>query len=607
MGPIILERELYLNVPREQLWQVVRDTDRLNRALGLPPVTYHVLPRSEGGVEIEGEFQLGGKRIRWLEQPFEWVEGRRHFVVRSYRNGPLREFRGGLALADFNGGTRVTLRAELHPRGLLGWVLARFRAPGLARGFEQLCRAVELQVLSEQPVVLPGEAPENGEEIRRQIARVLSSPEARGLLSPDDALTLLLREHLATAPDRDVARIRPLSLARHWDRPGMEVVRLCLKATRAGLLELTWDVICPGCRGTKQRATSLAALAGESHCETCQIRFDLNFDQAVEASFRPHPNVRKVEENRFCAFGPGNTPHVLAQLRLEPGGRLEETVPLPQGRYRLRSPEAPAATWVDAGEDGPAAALFRIRPEGTETDAPRLAAGAVAVTVENALPSPARLLLERAEWAQDAATAALVSTVQEFRDLFSAEALSPQTQLSIGSLSFLFTDLKGSTTLYAELGDARAYALVRDHFTFLREAVWRFEGAIVKTIGDAIMAVFYDPHHAVACALAVQKGVAEFNRSHPPGSVVVKMGIHTGACLAVRLNDALDYFGSTVNMASRVQGLSEGGDIVVTEAVVRDVAVSALLEQEQPAVEELNVELKGMGCCFALRRLRPKN
>jgi class 3 adenylate cyclase len=66
----------------------------------------------------------------------------------------------------------------------------------------------------------------------------------------------------------------------------------------------------------------------------------------------------------------------------------------------------------------------------------------------------------------------------------------------------------------------------------------------------------------------------------------------------------LDYFGSTVNMASRVQGLSDGGDVVITEAVARDVAVAALLEQERPAVEELNVELKGMGCCFALRRLR---
>ncbi len=615
MKPVILEREFYLKVPRGQLWLVLGDTDRLNRAQGLPPVTYHVLPRTDGSLEVEGEFRLAGMRIRWVEYPFEWVEDRRHFVVRRYRNGPLREFRGGLTLADSNGGTQVTLRAELHPRNALVWLAARLVAPRLGRGFERLCRAAETQVLAEQPVVLPGEAPENGEKIRRQLARVLHAQAAAGVLRQDDPLLALLTGYLATAPDRDVARIRPFALARRWNRPGMDVLCLCLRATRAGLLELTWDVICPGCRGAKERFTSLSGLSAEGHCDTCQIRFDLNFDQAVEVSFRPHPQIRKVEEHRFCAFGPGNTPHVLAQLRLEAGGRVEETLALPEGRYRLRSPEAPAATWVDAVEEGAGAAaagvplsrsaVFRICPEGTETSAPRLAAGRAAVTAENTLPKPARLILERAEWAQDAATAAVVSAVQEFRDLFSTEALSPDTQLRISSLTFLFTDLKGSTALYAELGDARAYALVRDHFTFLTEAVRRFEGAIVKTIGDAIMAVFQDAHHAVACAVAVQKDVVEFNRSHPPGSLVVKMGVHSGPCLAVRLNDLLDYFGSTVNLASRVQHLSEGGDILITEAVGRDAAVGALLEEERLAAEELSVELKGLGCCFVVWRLWP--
>ena len=491
MKPAILERQLDLCVPREQLWPVLRDTDRLNRAQGLPPIAYHVLPGSDGSVEIEGEFQFAGWRIRWVEHPFEWVEGQRHFVVRSYRNGPLREFRGGLALAGTESGTRLTVRAELHPRNRLGWMIAKMGAP-------------------------------------LQAAQALRSQAGSGILSSDDPLLVLLTEYLSTASDRDAARIRPPALAREWNRPGMDVLRSCLRATRAGLLELTWAVICPACRGTKQRVTSLEGLKAEGHCDSCQIRFDLNFDRAVEVSFRPHSRIRKVEEHRFCAYGPGNTPHVLIQLRLEPGGRLREVLLLPKGRYRLRSPEARAATWVEAGREGAPAAVFRIRAEGTETDAPRLAPGAVAVTVENTLPGPARLLLERAEWAQDAATADLVSTVQEFRDLFSTEALSPGTQMSIASLTFLFTDLKGSTSLYTELGDGRAYALVRDHFAFLGEMVRRFEGAIIKTIGDSIMAVFYDPGKAVACGLSVQRNVAEFNRSHSSGPVVLKMGIHNG-------------------------------------------------------------------------------
>ncbi len=597
MRPIILDRQFELAVPRERLWPVLGDTDRLNRAQGLPPVTYHVLPRAQGGIDIEGEARVGIIRLRWLEHPFEWIEGRKHWVVREYRRGPLREMRGGITLEDTEAGTRVQVRAELYPRGVLGWLVARVAAPRLGRDFEALCRAAARQIKAEQPVTLPGEAPADGDQIRARAIRVLAR---QALLAADDPLVLRLIEFLAAAPDREVTRIRPLALARAWNAPGMDVLRTCLRATRAGLLELTWDVICPGCRGAKERATTLTALKTEGHCDTCQIRFDVNFDQAVEVSFRAHPQVRKAEDIRFCAFGPSNTPHVLAQIMLDAGARTEETLTLPEGRYRLRSPEVPAATWVDAVEEGgAAAALFRLGAEGTATDSPLLARGVVTVTAENSTAAPGRLLLERADWAQDVATAAMVTTVQEFRDLFATEALSPETQLTIGSLTFLFTDLKGSTAMYTEMGDARAYALVRDHFGFLTDSVRRHEGAIVKTIGDAIMAVFQDPLHAVRCALDVQKRVPEF----APG-VVIKMGLHTGACLAARLNDMLDYFGTTVNLSARVQHLSEGGDIVLTEAIARDVAVAALIEQEAPSIEEFTCELKGLDGRFRVCRLR---
>jgi len=469
--------------------------------------------------------------------------------------------------------------------------------PKLIRDFQAVCRAAERQIKAEQPVTLPGEAPPDGDEIRSRSMRVLAR---QALLAADDPLALRLIEFLATAADREVTRIRPLALARLWNSTGMDALRMCLRATRAGLLELTWDVICPGCRGAKERATTLAELKTEGHCDTCQIRFDLNFDQAVEVSFRVHPQVRKADDIRFCAFGPSNTPHVLAQIMLQAGARAQETLTLPEGRYRLRSPETAAATWVDAVEEGGAeAAVFRVSAEGTATDAPLLARGAVAITAENTTAAPARLLLERAEWAQDVATAAMVTTVQEFRDLFATEALSPETQLTIGSLTFLFTDLKGSTAMYTEMGDARAYALVRDHFGFLTEAVRKHEGAVVKTIGDAIMAVFQDPLHAMGCALDVQKSAPEF----APG-VVIKMGLHTGACLAARLNDMLDYFGTTVNLCARVQHLSEGGDIMLTESIARDVAVAALIEQEATSIEEFTCELKGLDGKFRVCRLR---
>ena len=92
------------------------------------------------------------------------------------------------------------------------------------------------------------------------------------------------------------------------------------------------------------------------------------------------------------------------------------------------------------------------------------------------------------------------------------------------------------------------------------------DGAVVKTIGDAVMASFGDPANAVKAALAMQARIADHE-------LVLKLGVHVGPSVVVNLNDRLDYFGSTVNMAARLQGQSQGGDIVLSRAVADDPAV----------------------------------
>jgi class 3 adenylate cyclase len=144
----------------------------------------------------------------------------------------------------------------------------------------------------------------------------------------------------------------------------------------------------------------------------------------------------------------------------------------------------------------------------------------------------------------------------------------------------MFTDLKGSTALYERIGDAAAYHLVRDHFAFLAEQVRVHEGAIVKTIGDAVMAAFADPVDAVKAALAIQGRVARFNADHAVKggvAIAIKLGLHKGPCIAVTLNERLDYFGGTVNMAARLQGRSVGGDIILSDALMVEPEVKALL------------------------------
>jgi class 3 adenylate cyclase len=182
---------------------------------------------------------------------------------------------------------------------------------------------------------------------------------------------------------------------------------------------------------------------------------------------------------------------------------------------------------------------------------------------------------ERTAWIDQAATAAEVTALQVFRDLFSNEALRPGEQISVGSLTVLFTDLKDSTRLYREIGDASAFGSVMNHFDILRQSIADEEGALVKTIGDAVMAVFRRPAGAMRAIFKAQKRLA-----NPPAGMrplKLKVGIHAGPSIAVTLNERLDYFGCTVNLAARLEGLSTGEDVVISSTVYADPEVAELL------------------------------
>jgi hypothetical protein len=119
--------------------------------------------------------------------------------------------------------------------------------------------------------------------------------------------------------------------------------------------------------------------------------------------------------------------------------------------------------------------------------------------------------------------------------------------------------------------------IVQQHFDRLRAATVRHGGAVVKTIGDAVMATYPDAALAVGAALDMHQTIERFNADQPERSVALKIGIHHGAAIAVTLNNELDYFGQTVNIASRVQEMADAGEIWVTEDVWRYPGAQALL------------------------------
>ena len=183
-------------------------------------------------------------------------------------------------------------------------------------------------------------------------------------------------------------------------------------------------------------------------------------------------------------------------------------------------------------------------------------------------------------------------TSQTFRSLFRSEVVGGAQGLAIRDIALLFTDIRGSTALYQRIGDLNAFQLVQQHFDLLRETTVRHGGAIVKTIGDAVMAAYPDAASAVAAALEMQGAIERFNEDQPERPVSLKIGIHHGAAIAVTLNDELDYFGQTVNIASRVQEMADAAEIWITEDVWRYPGVEALLAA-YPA-ERRTAEFRGI-------------
>lgn len=564
--------EYELKSSPEELWPLVADTNRFNRDAGVPEVEALGLSGNARRLRLT-KF---GVAVEWEEQPFEWIRPYRFGVIRRYTKGPVSEMRVEAELHErAEGGTKLIYQVWAQPRNILGRAAIPVQVGVLSkRSFGEIFRRYDGEIKDGQPPLYqssPAKFAQGGEARLRVLTERLVEQGA------SSEIVNRLAEMIGQADDLTLARIRSHALADYWSIPRRDVLEVCLWATRVGLLDLQWEMICPHCRGSAQTSRSLTGIQSEVFCETCNVDFTINFDRAVELTFSPNPSVRIVEGQQFCVGGPQVTPHIIIQQLLPPGAKREFNVPLDAGRYRLRSSETAGGQYLQASADGEAEVTLKASDEGwTEEE---LCIGAKPkLLFENASDKDQFFVLERMAWSDQAATAAEVTALQVFRDLFANEALRPGEQISVGTLTVLFTDLRGSTQLYREIGDAPAFGCVMNHFDVLREAISEEEGAMVKTIGDAVMAVFRRPAGALRAFLAAQQVLA----SPPDGKrpLLLKVGIHTGPCIAVTLNGRLDYFGCTVNLAARLEGLSTGGDVVISSAVQSDPEVAEMIYGE---------------------------
>jgi class 3 adenylate cyclase len=571
----------------DKLWPILADTARFNEAVGLPRYTVTDTPLPDGSVQRIGSARRFGVTLCWEEGVPQWIAGRRFFHERRLRSRLLRRVANAIEIdPDGDGGSRVRYRAAFDA----AWPVALLlRLGGLARFGEQLDRLFRAAaaIAETSPELGFGTAPEPvPAAVRARVAAI-----AQGLAERGYTAAAPLAAYILDRPETDLERMRPRALARYWHLAPRLVIETCLAAVREGLLSLRWDLVCPRCRGAKVAVSSLDQLPRGAHCPSCNIDYDRDFAGNVEVTFEPAAGVRALGAGSYCIVSPLAIEHVKIQHTLAPGETVVLAADLAEGDYRARTLEPGGA--VDFSVVEGMVPAIDLTDDGPELGG--IGAGGE-VRVRNAGSHTRTLVIEDRNWARDALTAQQATTMQAFRDLFADAVLRPGDEVAIRRIALLFTDIKGSSDLYNRVGDARAYGWVREHYAVLTRAVREHDGAVVKTIGDAVMAAFDNPAGALAAAVAIRDDIAAFDREVAAAAgadvvaIAVKLGLHAGPCIAVTLNDRLDYFGRTVNLAARLQGESRGGDIVLSEAMAVEPDVAARLADLAPVEETAQVK-----------------
>jgi class 3 adenylate cyclase len=570
--------------PVEAIWPILADTQRLNEAANFPKHAIEEIVQPDGGVTFVATARLGPYTLIWDDEPQNWVEGQWHRHCRYLRNGPLKSVCGDLRIAPRGDGCRIEFTLEVEARNLLGsLILATKFFSGsekiytkLAADAREFAAGRAKRAFAMAPVAL---APGAEAKIADLSVQLDASDYGHGLAAK-------LAEYITTRPEVDLVTIRPLGLARLWDVPARLAIEACLQAAKIGLLGSRWNLLCPRCQVGKEPVENLGSMPRGTHCPSCNIDFERDYNNNLELAFYPSRAIRPIDGREYCLFGPMSTPHIKVQLTLEAGAQSEQVAGLEFGVYRLRTLEPGGESTVEWRSGG----FPEVIAEGDDISAgPPSPPGTISFA--NRTERRRTFIIEEYTWKRDVLTAHQATTMQAFRELFDAEVLRPGDDVEIDNVTIMFTDFKGSTQLYERLGDSQAYHLIRQFFAVLGQAIRENNGTVVKTIGDAVNAAFSNAADGLAAAVQIQGDVARFNQSSGKEPMAVTIGLHVGRCISVTLNDQLDYYGTAANKAARLEGQSRGGDVVVSREFAEDPAVSDRLKGFNPVLE--SAELKG--------------
>lgn len=584
------------------LWPHVSNTDRFNRAMGLPPATFRTEVDPVVGTRRFGETKIGPVRLAWEEHPFEWIEGRRFGVLREFSSGPFVWFISTTELSERpTGGTLLTHSIRIEPRGVMGRFATKLQMGRQTRNsLDRLYRRIDQVVASQSQDddVFEDRRRSRPAAQQRMSERIESLIDAG--TNPDAAERL--GQFLLEAPDQEVARIRPIVLARRFELAERDVIECCLRGARNGILSLLWDVLCPICRVASDVKDSLQALSEHEHCPACSIDFESDLSANVELIFRAHPEVRVVRTGTYCIGGPSNFPHIVAQTRLRPDERVKWNLAMPPGGYRLRSPHLPYTIDFHVGESRGVSRwevdLGGPRPENP----PPLDPSRQEILLHNQAGQETLVRVERTVVRDDALTAAQASSLALFRDLFPNEVMRPGQLANVARVTLLALSVERLESIYNSLGDTGTFAIVHDCVQIAEDLIRDAGGAVVKITSSGFLAAFDDPAAAIDAAINLMRAV---QASESARGLPVKLALHRGDAMLTTINDRLDYFGMTVNSVFALLTEGDSNEVLLTQSVAGDPGVATAIQESGLRCEIVPKRTIGPGKDPVLRLFSP--
>ena len=445
--------------------------------------------------------------------------------------------------------------------------------------------------------------------------------------SADPDAARAIERLVAEGSDRELCRLNVLDFARANNLDEEKAIAAFLHSARLGIFDMSWNMLCPGCGGVLEAGTTLKSIDHHEYdCALCATGYEPTLDEMVEVVFTVSPRVRTIAghdpdslpyieyaRQHFWGTGidlPDDLEHrfddfAVEVIELPPGEKALLSIVLPAEFCIVFDPVTHTTHFIDVqGEPTRErqSLTLALTKDHAKTETVKMQPGPLRINFENktdrrVLPGlwiANHALHDMMAKRKPFLTGKRLLTNQTFRDIYRTDTMDVDQRLKITSLTFLFTDLKGSTQLYERVGDLAAYDLVRHHFRVVNEIVASEAGAVVKTIGDAVMATFQTPDHALSAALRMREAMQKINAERGSEDLLLKIGIHEGPCLAVTLNDRQDYFGHTVNTAARVQSLASSRSIFATTSIVEDAQSSKILASSGLRPVQQKAALRGI-------------